>query len=174
MLKRSSRCSGKAPLDFAWAGIPQPSASDPVESAMATFEAMMKSPPDRFWDPRHWAITKAEFRSLLLRACKGNLIPITHVKEIDRAAKEDVFEIVYKTRVIRKDEDEKRHSEKVQIRLYSSEPPAFPAHFVGLHIHEKTILPDDHRRENELQNIEIDVAVRYYDAGRPSNWGIGS
>lgn len=172
MLKRESRCSGKSPLDFAWAGIPQPAALDPIDAAVRTFESLMKAPADRFWDPHHWAITKGEFRSLLVRACAGRLIPLTHVKEIDRAAGEHVFEIVYETRVIRVDSAGNRYSERVQVRMYISEPPGYPSHFVGLHVHEKEIIPGDHKRENELQNIEIDVAVNYYELGRPSNWGI--
>jgi hypothetical protein len=172
MQKRSSRCSAGGTLTFAWSGKPSPEAADQIDAAVRTFEDVART-PERIWDPRHWAITRAEFRNLLIRATNGRLIPLTHVKEIDRARREFVFEIKYDFRAISLDAKNKRVGSKVKTRTYTSEPPEFADSFVGLHVHQKIEIPGDNAETNRLQNVEIDVAVRYYELGRPNNWGLG-
>lgn len=167
-----SRCTQKAPLEFAWAGIGQPTAVDAVEAAVLTFEQLIDNVPGLFWDPRHRAITIAEYRGRLKRGMAGRLEPVTHVKEMDRAREEHVFELIYDFNVIELDANGVRKSRKMKTRTYFSEPPEHPKHFVGLHMHEKILVPHDHGAENDLQNVEVDVAVRYYDLGRATKWGI--
>jgi hypothetical protein len=57
----------------------------------------------------------------------------------------------------------------VVVRLYHSEPPAVPDHFIGHHAHEKDVSAED---VNETQNQEIATAVGWYEHGIDSNWGI--
>lgn len=167
-----SRCSAGTALTMVWAGIPVPLSTAAIESVLSTFEALVRTSV-RNWDIREWAMVKAEFKSRIVRACAGHLIPLDQVKEIDRGRAEYVFEIKHDFVHVNVDlTTGSRTKEKVCVRLYISEPPTEPAHFVALHMHEKTKVPTDHGEENRLQNIEIDIAVRYYELGRPSNWGI--
>lgn len=167
---RSSRCSGRTPIALVWAGIPSPGIVG-IEAAVTAFERLVRT-SDREWDPRHWAMLKSEFRNLLRRAERGALIPVTHVKDIDRGASEFVFEILHNFNVIERGLDDERVSKKVKVRFYVSEPPAHPNAILGLHVHEKEIIPGDHSEENRLQNVEIDVAISYYELGRSTSWGL--
>jgi hypothetical protein len=143
-----------------------------IDSALEVFERLVRT-PERNWDVREWAMVKAEFKSRLTRACAGHLLPIAQVKAIDRARSEFVFEIKHDFSHVTVDPATgARTKEKIRVRLYISEPPGQPTHFLGLHMHEKALLPGDRVQENDLQNIEIDIAVRYYELGRPANWGI--
>jgi hypothetical protein len=138
---------------------------------VALFEKLMKR-DDLFWEPRHWAIVKSEFKSLLKRATAGSLKPVTHVKDIDRAAKEFVFEIRHDFQVVEIDANGNKTHRKTRVRLYITEPPAHPDHVIGLHLHEKVVVDGDNDETNRLQNIEIDAAVARYNRGRANNWGI--
>jgi transcriptional regulator with XRE-family HTH domain len=82
-----------------------------------------------------------------------------------------VFEIKYDFPVVEL-LDSRRTSRELKSRFYISEPPLFENHFLGLHVHEKVLISTDHSLENELQNIEIDVAIQYYEVGRGDKWGI--
>lgn len=57
----------------------------------------------------------------------------------------------------------------ISVRMYHSEPPSAPSHFVGHHVHEKRIDVDD---INATQQIEIKKAVKLHDQGRAIAWGI--
>ena len=172
MTARTSKCSAGQPLDFVWAGNPAFTGAEQIDRAVQAFTYVITSVPTLHWDPVHLAITRREFRDRITRGQNGRLIPVTQVAEIGRAANEYVFEIKYDFSVVSVSADGMRTTRKMRTRLYISEPPQFPTHFVGLHVHEKATFPEDHRLENDMQNREIDTAVRYYEAGRPSNWGI--
>lgn len=57
----------------------------------------------------------------------------------------------------------------VVVRMYHSEPPEVPTHFVGHHAHEKDVTVDD---VNAAQNEEIATAVGWWSHGKESRWGI--
>jgi hypothetical protein len=102
----------------------------------------------------------------------GRLKPLAEVAEIDRAANEFVFEIKFDFDAIEIDSNQVRKRVKVKTRTYISEPPAHVDAFTGLHLHEKRIVKGNNHETNRLQNIEIDIAVRYYDMARARSWGL--
>ena len=172
MPERASRCSAKSPIAFVWAGNFSFSGETQIDRAVQAFSYVLLLDPSLVWDSNHLGITRQEFRNRVARASNGRLIPVSQVAEIDRAASEFLFEIKYDFNVVFLDGEGNRATRKMRTRFYISEPPTFPNHFVGLHVHEKQIFPNDHSLENAMQNTEIDLAVKYYEAGRGDEWGI--
>lgn len=142
-----------------------------VEAALQVFTDLVKT-SDREWDPRHFAMTKSEFKFRLNQARKGKLKPLVQVAEIDRGRSEYIFEIKYDFNAIVRDLNGERAVQKARTRLYISEPMSEPDSFVGLHMHDKPDLPGDNPEMNRLQNIEIDIAIRYFDLGSSSRWNL--
>jgi len=128
--------------------------------------------PGRLWNPYSWAMTKSEFRKRLEVATHGGLVPVDHVKEIPRAKGEHLYEIRWDFNVLTLSPAGDRHHDDVQVRLYHSEPVAVLDSIVGLHVHEKQIVHVDRRRTNDLQNIEINTAIKRFHDGRAQRWGI--
>lgn len=117
-------------------------------------------------------MAKAEFKQRLNKAAKGRLDPVDEVPPVDVKNPPPLYEIRWQHLPVTERNDEGVISHKqVLVRLYHSEPEAVPDYFIGHHAHEKVTNVAD---VNETQQIEIQIAVKWYAHGEDSNWGIAS
>ncbi|MEG8034238.1 hypothetical protein QP157_02560 [Sphingomonas sp. LR61] len=158
-------------LDFAF----YPDAPEPTPAAIAAaaeefHELMHRS--GWLWSPYNWPLEKRRFTKRLEDACAGTLVPVEHVKDIDRGAHEYLFEIRWKIKVLEQLPDGKRANRSVEVRLYHAEPSTMTDVFVGLHLHEKQIVKGNTRATRDLQDAQIDIAIARFHEGRPVHWGL--
>lgn len=164
-----SRCCKGVRLDFIWY-CDEPSQSHAaVDSVLREFEIVMHR-PGLLWSPYSWPMARAEFRKVLLRGMEGDLKPVDHVKKIDPRHNEFLFEIRWPVPALEQLEDGTRVHRDVLVRFYHGEPAELDFTFVGVHLHEKVIVPGDDAATNRLQNIEIEVAISRYLDGVSTLW----
>lgn len=165
----SSRCSSGSPVTLRWFGTPACAVGDDFETAEAVLFASV-SREGRVWNPYSSAITRAEFRKRLRKAAAGELEPVDEVKPIDVANPPPLYEIRWQgITVAERAADGQVSHHTALVRLYHSEPPQVPTHFVAHHAHEKVLDVDD---INAAQQVEIRTAISHHDRGVPSTWGI--
>lgn len=166
---RPSRCSAKQLLAFRWYGFPTADANDDFDVATGAFVQALSNVTGRVWNPYNLAMVKSEFRKRLAAAREGRLVPVDQVKPVDIVNPPPLYEIRWQgVTVTNRDPTGNIRHDEVLVRLYHSEPEVLPLHFVGHHIHEKSIDGDAYSD----QNAEIEIAKRFYDAGEPHNWGV--
>ena len=170
MPNRSSRCSAGGPLVFAYYPVKLTPSEDAIEAAAEEFEELMRR-PGRRWSPTSWRLERRRFTRRLEAACAGGLEPVTHVKDIDRGAHEYLFEIRWDIGILEHRDGRDVH-DTVPVRLYHAEPTTMTDVILGLHLHEKEIVDGDTDATNDLQDIEIDKAIKRFHDGRPVKWGI--
>lgn len=171
MSDRPSRCSAGKTLDFAfYPDAPAPTTAA-IQAATEAFTRVMQR-PGLLWSPYSWPLERRRFTRLLEQACIGALVPVDHVKDIDRGAHEYLFEIRWTIGVLEQGEDGSRRQSSVQVRLYHAEPANAIDIFVGLHLHEKRIVEGDPDATTTLQNHHIDIAIAKFHRGRSTRWGI--
>lgn len=155
-------------MSFRWYGFPTADADDDVEVATSAFVQALSSVTGRLWNPYNLAMVKAEFRKRLAAAREGRLVPVDEVKPVDIANPPPLYEIRWQgVTVTNRDLSGKTSHDVVLVRLYHSEPDILPLHFIGHHIHEKSVGGDVYAE----QDAEIEIAKRFYDAGEPHKWG---
>jgi hypothetical protein len=124
----------------------------------------------RLWNPWTGTMVRQEFRSRIGKASRGELVPVDEVKPVDAANPPPMYEIRWQDiNVTERDTDGGQRFKQVVVRMYHSEPPELPSHFIGHHAHEKDVDADD---VNAAQNEEIATAVGWYAHGHSSLWGI--
>lgn len=164
-----SRCSGPSSPTFRWYGYPQCPVGDDLDTAVDVLMAAV-SPPGRVWNPWSGTIVRREFRRRIERAAEGDLKPIDEVKPVDITNPPPFYEIRWQGIAVTEMQDDGSQTfGQVIVRMYHSEPPAVPEHFIGHHAHEKNVTVDD---VNAAQNDEISTAIGWYEHGIDSNWGI--
>lgn len=171
MLDRPSRCSAGKPLQFAYYPDAPSLTADAIRAASQKFHDLMHI-PGRLWSPFSWPLEARRFAKRLEAACSGDLVPVDHVKDIDRAGQEYLFEIRWDVAVTDRTANGSLQHRSVPVRLYHAEPADLLDMFVGLHVHEKAIVRGDRKATNALQDVEIGVAVGRFWEGRPLRWGI--
>lgn len=176
MLPPDSRCSERRALIYWWVS-KDPSESD-LDAAVNELMACLEK-PGRLWNMYNRGVAKAEFRARLEAAQRGDLIPVEHVKYLDRGSAAWIYEIRWQNITVQVLEPGgKRRFVKLKVRALHAETPRLPNHLLGLHAHEKIVIVVDGDKEaskratNDAQNAEIDVAVRAYWDGDGSNWGL--
>ena len=127
----------------------------------------------RRWNMYNRATARAACKKRLERAARGELEPVDEVKGVDEENPVPLYEIRWQNVAVTDqspdDPSQQIHSE-VQVRMYHSEPDVLPHHFIGHHVHEKNVA--DGVDVYQLQDDEIAVARRKYDAGEATTWGI--
>lgn len=165
-----SRCSLGSPVMFRWFGYPSAPPGADLEVATEVFlRAVFPSGVEP--DPHETAVVGSLSRHRIRNAMRGALRTPYETKAIKPAYEPPLFEIRWQglgsaQRLLAKG------GKRVPtlIRMYYSEPDSAPHHFIGHHIHEKTVTPGvDIRR---LQNAEIDIALGFYYQGEQTTWGI--
>jgi hypothetical protein len=58
------------------------------------------------------------------------------------------------------------------MRIYETELDVLPVHIVALRAHAKKVAKLDRQQITELQNDEIDIAIRRWQKGRNDLWGL--
>jgi hypothetical protein len=169
---RTSNCSLGVPVDFYWYGCTD---SRHIEAAI---NALMHAIdlPGRTWNPYLKASARSEFKRRLITASQGRLKPIEQVKSINDHPSAPLFEIRWQhIRVMEPAAaGDGGHGHDVCVRLLHCEPLNLGVVAIGLHAHEKALIPASHHRIREEQDAEILKAERLYHEGRPTNWGIGN
>lgn len=166
-----SRCSRGSSVRLRWYGVPSCELGDDFGATEAAlFEAISR--PGRVWSPYAAAMAKAEFRRRLVAATEGRLTPIDQVKPVDVRRPPPLYEIRWQgVTVTERDQAGRVTHGTALVRLYHSEPPEAPSFFIAHHAHEKLIdVPD----VNAAQQVEIEIAVKLHDQGRPSGWGVAA
>jgi hypothetical protein len=165
-----SRCSLGSPVMFRWFGFPSAPLGADLEVATDVFLRAVF--PSRVEPGSHeTAVVGSLFRHRIRKAMRGALRTPYETKAINPAYEPPLFEVRWQglgsaQRLLAK--GGKRFP--ALIRMYYSEPDSAPHHFIGHHIHEKTVTPGvDIRR---LQNAEIDIALGFYYQGEQTTWGI--
>lgn len=113
---------------------------------------------------------RAEFKARINSAIKGRLKPEEECKPL--RSDPELYEIRWSDLSIpRKDLASGLYldPDHAHFRLYYGER-ADRDWFIGVHVHEKVIVPNDPRATDEGQQEEIDEAVRIFQA--PGDWGI--
>lgn len=129
---------------------------------------VVKAPANRRWNPYAEVYAQREFRSRLLAASRGQLVPVDHVKSIDHPLASEMFEIRWQhVRVTEAGDDGRLRHRAVQVRLLHVEPLELGVVAVGLHAHEKQVIPGDPRKTRQLQDVEIVEAARIYSVAGP-------
>ncbi len=124
---------------------------------------VVKTSPNRRWNPYLEAMVRSEFRHRLVLASRGELVPVDHVKSIDHPLATEMFEIRWQhVHVTEATESGKLRHRDVQVRLLHAEPGALGAAALGLHAHEKRVVVGDARATRAAQDAEIVVAVGVY------------
>lgn len=165
----SSRCSGPGAPAFRWYGFPACEVGADVEAAVSKLMAVISS-EGRVWNPWSGTIVRREFRSRILRASKGELLPVDEVKPVDINQPPPMYEIRWQdVDVAELLPDGSQRFAKVVVRMYHSEPTGVPDYFIGHHAHEKDLDADD---INAAQDEEIRTALGWYQHGFESGWGI--
>lgn len=117
-------------------------------------------------------MVRAEFRQRLLKASEGKLVPVDEVKPVDISNPPPLYEIRWiDVAVTDIDSQGSTSFGRVHVRLYHSEPPEAPNHFIGHHAHEKNVELDDVRG---AQDAEIQTAIGWYRHGYNERWGIAT
>lgn len=114
---------------------------------------------------------EAQIEDLLERAEAGRLVPVEHVKRVQRAPAVDMFEIRWNhigvTEVNRV--SGMYAGVEVKVRLYYVEEGE--PWVVGLLVHEKIIGSTD-EETRQLQNEKIDAAIEHCRASSARRWGV--
>ncbi|TFC87452.1 hypothetical protein [Cryobacterium sp. TMT4-31] len=113
-------------------------------------------------------MAKMEFQRRIQKASRGELTPVSEVKHVDETNPPPLYEIRWQTINVTTVVDGVTQFGNTLVRLYHSEPAAALDHFVGHHIHEKSLAGDI----NSAQDAEIGIAKRFYDSGESQLWGI--
>lgn len=169
---RQSRCCTPSSNQFYWNGLPALVGGDATAWLADEVLRILKLDPSRRWTPWNEPLIRAEVAGLIETGKIGGLTPVKHVKEIERAPREYIFEIRFSNQVSRVDSKGRAGFDTAQSRSYHTEPAHIPDVFIGLHVHEKAIVKGDGRRTQELQDVEIDIAVQAFERGEPHNWGL--
>lgn len=103
---------------------------------------------------------------------RGELVPVDEIKPVSdgRAA---LFEIRWSGVAVTESEEggQVRHAE-IEVRMIHTEPEGLGLAAVGLHAHEKRVVPGDPAATHAAQDREIEVAERCYYAGVRALWGL--
>ena len=123
-------------------------------------------------NPIQEADFEAQIEDRLTLAQDGSLIPVDHVKTIQRNPSIEMFEIRWTDiSVNRRDRVSGLISQGIaHVRLYYIEEGF--AWIVGVHVHEKVIIEGDEEATIELQNVEIDEAIHFVQDHRSEWWGV--
>jgi hypothetical protein len=96
-------------------------------------------------------------------------VPVDHVKHIETPLVADMFEIRWsKVNIAELDAEGRERGQSVEVRLLHAEPDALGVCAIGLHAHEKVIVPDDARATRAAQDAEIATAVGVYATTIPA------
>lgn len=169
-----SRCSKNVPVKFHWFDGNERENIDPIEVAVDRCFAAVDG-EHRMWNPHTKAMTRSEFRNTIKYAAHGRLKPVDQVTEVGHDPVVPMYEIRWQHTIQVTD----RTAEgdfiygKALVRLYHSEPPTYPDHFIGHHAHEKIISADD-ATTRRLQTTEIEVAKSIYRYGEKVDWYLAS
>lgn len=154
---------------FRWYGFPQCAEGQDLQTAVDVLLASI-SGEGRVWNPWSRSMAGAEFRQRLQKAASGKLTPVDEVKPVDVRNPPPLYEIRWQgISVTNRAADGALSYSKVIVRLYHSEPPEAPDHFIGHHAHEKDVSADD---VNEVQDSEIKVALGWHAHGLDRRWDI--
>jgi len=160
----------RTPITFRWYGFPVASDGDDLDVATEVFMSAI-SPPGRVWNPWTSTMIRREFRKRVQAAERGELQPVKEVKSVDEDNPPPLYEIRWQGVSVTSIQDGAQTFSEVVVRMYHSEPPSVPSHFIGHHIHEKDVAASN---VYDAQDEEIAVAKQFHDAGEAVNWGIAS
>lgn len=165
-----SRCTERCAIEYVWYG--GSGGREDIEGAVEALMGAIRA-PQRRWNMYNESATRSEFRNRLQKAERGELAPVDHVKDLGRGTRAHLYEIRWQDITVHEQDDAGNTTfAELIVRLYHSEPPALPSLVIGLHAHEKVIVPDDETATRTLQNAEIDAAVQKFFNGLTENWGL--
>ncbi len=167
---KPSRCSSGSPLKFRWFGFPQAGEGHDLAVVLEKFQSVI-SAPNRLTNGYIWGMAKAEVKNRIQLAANGKLRAPAQIKPVDTSNPPPLYEIRWQGITVQElQSDGTKVDLSLLIRMYHSEPAEAPVHFIAHHIHEKDLsIPT---KANERQTIEIEVAKKYFDLGKPVFWGI--
>lgn len=184
---KTSQCCGKKSLDFYWRSCVD---GQHVAAAVTASLAALQANGGRL-NPIQEADAASRVKRRINRARQGKLRSPAHVKTI-RSAPElvDMFELRWGHEDDRDDDlivsryDALGHlltpAHRALLRLYYVEQPDSGAWFLGLHVHEKTLVMAgergrsgvDQEATDEQQQLHIDRAIAILDAGAHDHCGV--
>lgn len=157
-------------MNFRWFGYPQAQEGQDLETVLNKFKAVIEA-PTRITDDYVWAMARAEILHTFKMAKLGKLRSPREIRPVDIKNPPPLYEIRWQSITVRhRVKDGEIEDLRLLIRMYHSEPPEAPQHFIGHHIHEKDVSRPEEIRQR--QNVEISTAVGYFELGKPQMWGI--
>jgi len=166
----TSRCSSGSPVKFNWFSEFDAKPGSDLHAALDAFEgAYIKE--NRLINDYLLASARADIRTTLMKAMRGDLLPIKQLKALNGRVMPQLFEIRWQNITAREiQQNGTLKTVQLLFRMYHSEPSEVPGYFIGHHIHEKQVkIREDIK---QLQNREIQRAREYFESGRQSHWGI--
>ncbi|UZN02679.1 hypothetical protein [Cellulomonas sp. S1-8] len=166
---RSSSSSGGLPVDVFWHAIPDRHLlSEHVDAITEVLMDVVTAPAGRRWNPYNATMARREFRHRLVEASRGALTPLDHVKSIEHPLAAEMFEVRWQhVRVTEERPDGRLRHRDAQVRLLHAEPGALGVVALGLHAHEKVVVPGDARATRAAQDAEIVRATSVYATALP-------
>lgn len=166
---RLSNCSSQLPVDLYWHARPdEGSLSRHVDLVTDELMDVVKAPAERRWNPYTETMVRREFRHRLMAATRGELVPVDHVKTIEHPLAAEMFEIRWQhVQITEQEADGRVRHRAAKVRLLHAEPDALGVVAIGLHAHEKLVVPDDARATRRAQDAEIEIAIGTYAAALP-------
>nr|WP_300338189.1 hypothetical protein [Actinomyces sp.] len=168
---QSNACLGVL-VDFYWRGGGDATQEEHIALAVEALMSALKAQPYRLWNPYNERLIRAEFKNTLLKAVEGKLQPPGEIKALRGG--DILFEIRWTDINVheRPPAGPDRHT-KSEVRLIHAQPYAeLGLCVLGLHAHEKKIIPDDARATKNLQDDQIDIAERIFHSERSTHWGV--
>jgi|GEM_PF-1041366 len=168
--RRPSNCSSALPVDLYWHARPdEDRLSEHVDAMTDALMDVVTAPAERRWNPYNETMARREFRHRLVEASRGALAPVDHVKSIEHPLAAEMFEVRWQNvRVTEAQADGRVRHRDVQVRLLHAEPQALGVVAVGLHAHEKLVVPGDARATRAAQDTEIAHAAAVYATTLPA------
>lgn len=157
-----SRCTQGNSLKFKWYGFPP--ARNKTDESFAVM-AFLNSISRAGYEMNEYLteLAKAEFEYVLSKAKRGLLRRSRDVKSLRADSDLPLFEIRFQSIGVMGGKD-------VALRMYHSEPIRLPDYLIGHHVHVKDISNPD--KVNELQDLEIEKAIKFFQQGLSTNWGV--
>lgn len=164
-----SMCSKGIPIDFFWRDCCD---GEHIKAAVDTLVDLVFSGPNRLRDAWRESEVRGQFTARLENAAAGKLKPIDHVKPIGRGQRShlNLFEIRWPGVRVKERAGSTPRFVDIEVRLYYIDLEDRCA-VVGLHAHEKGTegSQDDIA---DAQDAAIDEAIKIFQDGHPSRWGI--
>lgn len=159
------------PVEFYWAGVHSEEVTQHIHAAVEALLQATNGATNRLTNPHTRAYARAAFKNRIERLRRGKLRPPAEVKPVNPLGVK-LYEVRWSdVNAHALTETKERKPVKLHIRMIFAEPVQLGYAALGLHAHEKEILPSK-RETKEAQDEHIAHAARLYVDGEPSAWGV--